>query len=102
MLIRKSIYNLENNYSLFFKNGFGYPKYLSKYDKNAYTTSAVYGKYKDKSYCNIEVDLINKRIKLPKLKWLKIRGYRNIRKIDGRIENATIRKAVNTVATIGI
>lgn len=102
MLIRKSIYNLENNYSLFFKKGFGYPKYLSKYDKNAYTTSAVYGKYKDKSYCNIEVDLINKRIKLPKLKWLKIRGYRNIRKIDGRIENATIRKAVNTVATIGI
>ncbi len=33
---------------------------------------------------NIKVDLINRKIKLPKLKWIKMREYRNIKKIDGK------------------
>ncbi len=57
-LIRKSIFHLENNMKRFFNSGFGYPKFKSKYDNNAYTTSAVYRSYKDSNYCNnIEINL---------------------------------------------
>ncbi len=75
----------------FFKSNCGYSKFKSKYDKNAYTytTSAIYGGYKDRSYCNIEIDLKNRQIKLPKLKWVKIREYRNLKSINGRTMNAT-------------
>ena len=34
-------------------------------------------------------------IKLPKLKWIKIKGYRNIDKISGRIKSTTISKESN-------
>ena len=33
-------------------------------------------------------------IKLPKLKWVKIKGYRNKKSINGRIRSAVIRKDV--------
>jgi transposase len=48
--------------------------------------------YKGKTYMNIELDLINKTITLPKLKEVKIKGYRNLTNIDGRIINATVSK----------
>ncbi len=46
--------------------------------------------YKDKVYENIKLDLINKEITLPKLKNIKLRGYRNLTNITGRIISATI------------
>ena len=95
IIIRQSIFNLDNAYQRFFKNNFGTPKFKSKFDKNSYTTSAVYRNYKDKKYCNIELDLTKKRIKLPKLKWLNIRGYRNLKYISGRIISATISRESN-------
>ena len=63
--------------------------------KNSYTTIAVYGKYKDKEYCNIEVNMKNKTVKLPKLKLVKIRGYRKLDRISGKIKNATISREPN-------
>ena len=48
--------------------------------------------YKGKEYSNIELDLINKQIKLPKLGYIKIRGYRNLGVINGNIINATVEK----------
>ena len=95
IIIRQSIFNLDNAYQRFFKNNFGTPKFKSKFDKNSYTTSAVYRNYKDKKYCNIELDLTKKRIKLPKLKWLNIKGYRNLKYIFGRIISATISRESN-------
>lgn len=94
-LIRKSLFNLDNSLKKYYNNGFGYPKYKSKYDKNSYCTNAIYNTYKDKKYCNIEIDLGNRLIKLPKLGWVKFRGYRNIDKIAGRIINATISRELN-------
>ncbi len=41
------------------------------------------------------LDLENKTIKLPKLKNIKIRGYRNLKYINGRILNATISRESN-------
>lgn len=88
--IRKVLFQLEDNLKKYHNNNFGYPKYKSKYNKNSYITSAIYREYKEISSCNIEVNLKDKTIKLPKLNKVKIRGYRNLDKIKGRIINATI------------
>ena len=95
IVIRKSIFNLDNAYKKLFNKTGGYPKFKSKYNKNSYNTTAVYNNYKDKEYCNIELDLTNKQIKLPKLKWVKIRGYRNTDNINGKIKSATISREAN-------
>ena len=70
----------------------GYPKFKSKFSKQSYRTSCVRSRYKEKEYSNIEVDLLTKNIKLPKLGKVKIRGYRDKDKINGKILNATISK----------
>ena len=48
--------------------------------------------YKEKVYNSIELYLEKRLIKLPKLKWVKIKGYRNKESINGRIKSAVIRK----------
>lgn len=53
-------------------------KYLSKYEKKLIQQQLFM------ENINIKVDLINRKIKLPKLKWIKMREYRNIKKIDGK------------------
>ena len=95
IVIRKSLFNLDNAYKKLFNKTGGYPKFKSKYNRNSYNTTAVYNKYKAKEYCNIELDLANRQIKLPKLKWVKIRGYRNIDNINGKIKSATISRESN-------
>ena len=95
IIIRKTLFNLDDNIKKYYNNGFEYPKFKSKFDKHSYTTSAVYRNYSGKEYCNIELDLINRKIKLPKLKWIDIRGYRNINSINGKIVNATISREKN-------
>ncbi len=95
IVIRKSLFNLDDAYKKMFKKEGGHPRFKSKYNKNSYNTVAIYSSYKDKKYCNIELDLNNKQIKLPKLKWVKIRGYRNVQSINGKIKSATISKESN-------
>lgn len=34
----------------------GHPRFKSKYKRNSYNTTAIYSNYKDKKYCNIELD----------------------------------------------
>lgn len=92
IVIRKSLFNLEDAFKKLFNKTGGYPKFKSKYNRSSYNTTAVNGIYKNKKYCNIELDLENKRVKLPKLKWVKINGYRNLKNINGEIKNATISK----------
>lgn len=95
IVIRKSLFNLDDAYQKLFNKTGGYPKFKSKYNRNSYNTTAVYNKYKDKEYCNIELDLTNRQIKLPKLNWVKIKGYRNINNINGKIKSATISREPN-------
>ena len=90
MSLRCTLFDLDNSYQKFFKEKLGYPKYKSKYDRNSYRTNFVTNVYKNKTYENIKLDLINKTITLPKLKEVKIRGYRNLKNIQGRIINSTI------------
>ena len=68
----------------------GYPKFKSKFSKQSYRTSCVRSRYKEKEYSNIEVDLLTRNIKLPKLGKVNIRGFRNKERIEGKILNATI------------
>ena len=92
-LLRCSIFNLEDSFKRFSKGLSQYPKYKSKVkSKPSYRTNNITSTYKGKTYNSISIDLENKIIKLPKLKEVKIRGYRNLKEIKGRIINATIYK----------
>lgn len=95
MAIRCSLFDLDNAYNKFFKEHKGFPKYKSKFDKNSYRTNYIKNTYKNKIYENIKADLKNKLITLPKLKEIKIRGYRTLDDINGRIINACVLKEKN-------
>ena len=70
----------------------GYPKFKKKGVKESYRTSFVTSSYKGTIYKNIKVDLKRRIIELPKLKEIKIRGYRNLEELPGRILNATVKE----------
>ena len=95
IIIRKTLFNLEGAFKRYFKGQSSYPTYKNKFSKNSYNTSTVYRTYKNKQYYNIELDLKNKQVKVPKLKWLSIKEYRNLKEITGRIINATISRESN-------
>ena len=88
IIIHKSIYNLGDAFKRNFNQISGYPKFKSKYKRNSYNTPATY----TGSSCNIELDLKSRKLKLPQLDWIKVRGYKNIKTINGKIRNATISK----------
>ena len=89
-VLRSAIDDLCKAFSDYYAKRKGYPKFKSKFNKQSYRTSCVRGTYKEKEYSNIEVDLLTRNIKLPKLGKVKIRGFRNKDKIEGKIVNATI------------
>jgi len=92
-LLRCSIFNLEDALKRHSNGNAEYPKFKSKTkSRSSYRTNNITREYKGKIYNSIELDLKDKVIKLPKLKEIKIRGYRNLDKIDERIINATIYK----------
>ena len=88
--LRCSIFDLEDGYKNFFAKISNYPKFKSKFARQSYRTSCIRSTYKGKEYSSIEIDLLTRFIKLPKLGKVKIRGYRNKDKIEGKIINATI------------
>ena len=90
--LRNSIFNLEDSYKNFFSKRSGYPVFKNKFSKRSYRTTCIKSSYKGNNYSNIEVDLKNKKIKLPKLGLVSIRGYRNLDSINGNIMNATIER----------
>ena len=91
--LRCSIFNLEDALKRHNKGNAEYPKFKSKVrSRSSYRTNNITCEYKGKIYNFIEVNLKENIIKLPKLKEIKIRGYRNLDSIKGRIINATIYK----------
>ena len=90
--LRCAVFNLEDGFKNFFAKRSDYPKFKSKFNKQTYKTTCMKSSYKGKEYSSIELDLVNKKIKLPKLGLVDIRGYRNLEVINGRIINATIEK----------
>ena len=102
MSLRCSLFNLDNAYNKFFKEKSGYPKFKSKFNKNSFRTNMITSEYKGRAYYNIKLDLINKTITLPKLKNMKIRGYRKLDKINGRIINATISRELDNTYYVSV
>ena len=90
--LQNAITDLMAGFGLFEKGIGGYPRFKKKGEKESYRTSFVTSSYKGIVYENIKVDLTKRVIELPKLKEIKIRGYRNLDKLPGRILNATIRE----------
>ena len=90
--LRCAIFDLEDSLNNFFAKRSGYPRFKSKFARQSYRTSCIRSTYKGKEYSNIDVDLLTRNIKLPKLGKVKIRGYRNKERIEGKIINATISK----------
>ena len=90
--LRNSIFNLEDSYKNFFSKRSRYPVFKNKFSKQSYRTTCIKSSYKGNNYSNIEVDLKNRKIKLPKLGIVSIRGYRNLDSINGNIINATIER----------
>ena len=89
--LRCSLFDLEDAFKRFIKHQNNYPKFKGKYSsKRSYRTNYITSTYKERKYENIKVDLKRKVITLPKLKEVKIRGYRNLESLPGRIINATI------------
>lgn len=90
--LRCSIFDLEDGFNNFFAKRSGYPNFKGKFSRQSYRTSCIRSTYKEKEYSNIELNLFSRFIKLPKLGKVKIKGYRNKKKIEGKIVNATIIK----------
>ncbi len=89
--LRTSLEDLDRAYINFY-NGSGHPKFKKKNYNSTYRTCCIRSTYKDKSYSNIKVDLINRKIKLPKIGNIKFRGYRKLLEFPFKIFNATVSK----------
>ncbi len=89
--LRNSLFNLDNAFTNFY-NGNGYPKFKAKGAHESYKTNNIKSSYKGNNYNSIKLDLKNKTITLPKLKEVKIRGYRNKNIIPGEVKSAVIKK----------
>ena len=90
---RNSLLDLERAFKNFY-NGSGFPKFKAKGVHERYKTNNIKSSYKGNHYETIKLDLKNKTITLPKLKEVKIRGYRNKEVILGVIKSAVIKKEV--------
>lgn len=78
--LQSSLRDLDMAYQKFFKEHTGYPKFKSKRNnKKSYKTN-----YTNR---NIEVSFENNKIKLPKLKWTKVKIHREF---IGKIKSATV------------
>jgi len=93
--LQNAIKDLDVSFMKHTKEGSGYPKFKKKGLKESYRTNNTLGTYKEKAYQSIEIDLQRRIIKLPKLKEVPIRGYRNLEYINGHIFNATIKRVGN-------
>lgn len=78
--LENAIFDLDNAYNKFFKDGSGYPKFKSKKNHRlSYRTTFIKG--------NIKVSFNDNKIKLPKLKWIKAKISREF---NGKIKSATV------------
>ena len=92
MSLQNTITDLMVGFDKHIKGQGGYPKFKKKGVKESFRTNYITSSYKERVYENIKVDLRRRVIELPKLKEVKIRGYRNLEELTGRILNATVKE----------
>ena len=89
--LRCSLFDLDDAFQRYLKHQNSSPKFKGKYrSKRSYRTNKITSTYKGKKYENIKVNLKRRVITLPKLKEVKIKGYRSLEALPGRIINATV------------
>ena len=84
--INKIIFRLQDNLKKCKNSKFGFPRYKSYLERNSFTIN-------ENDY--IKVNLKIRKIKLPDLGEIKIRGYRDRTSIDGMVRNATVSREKN-------
>lgn len=78
--LSNAVFNMDAAYQKFFREHAGYPKFKNKHkSRKSYTTTWANS--------NIEINFTSRKIKLPKLRWVK---YRGCREFSGQIKSATI------------
>ena len=92
MSLQNTITDLMVGFDKHIKGQGGYPKFKKKGVKESFRTNYITSSYKERVYENIKVDLRRRVIELPKLTEVKIRGYRNLEELTGRILNATVKE----------
>ena len=81
--LTNAVYNMDSAYQKFFKENAGYPRFKSKKkSRKSYKTNCNYS-----SRPTIEISFDNNKVKLPKLKWIKVKISRVF---EGKIKSATI------------
>ena len=90
--LQNTITDLMVGFSKQENNQGGYPRFKKKGEKESFRTNFITSSYKGRVYENIKVDLTRRVIELPKLKEIKIRGYRKLDKLPGRVLNATVKE----------
>ena len=90
MALTNSLEFLDKAYTNFFEGRANHPVFKKKGVHDSYTTDCIRSTYKNRNYSNIELDIICRTIKLPKLGNVKIRGYRNMQEFNGQIISACI------------
>lgn len=95
MSLTNSLEDLDTSFTLLFEKRGRYPKFKTKGIKDSYKTDMIRNTYKGRRYENINVDIENKTIKLPKIGIVKMRGYRYLKEFDKDIKNVTISKEGN-------
>ena len=94
--LRCSLFDLDDAFKRYFNKQNNYSKFKGKYgSKRSYRTNYITSTYNERKYENIKVDLKRNVITLPKLKEVKINGYRSLAVLPGRIINATISECSN-------
>lgn len=88
--LRCVLFNLEDAYQNYFSKRNKYPVFKNRFSRQSYRTNCIRSSYKGKGCSNIELDLQKGKIKIPKLGFVDIRGYRNLEVINGKIVNATV------------
>ena len=74
--------NLNAAYKFFFQSGFGFPNFKTKKATQSYKTNNKKGKVGT-------ITLLDEKIKLPKVGWVKVKAHRQVK---GLIKSATISK----------
>ena len=92
MSLQNTITDLMVGFDKHIKGQGGYPRFKKKGVKESFRTSYITSSYKNSIYENIKVDLKRRVIELPKLKEVKIRGYRTLEELPVRILNATVKE----------
>ena len=94
-ILRTSLDNLDDAYNRYFKGQNSFPRFKSKNNHDTYKTLCNRSTYKGKTYESIKIDIENKVLTLPKIKEIKVKGYRNLKEFKGKILSATVEKVAN-------